>query len=399
MTREQIVLSNIEKPWQEIADLVSELEGRRVSIDSLRKWCARRGIHKSPETTILGGNMKKKNPAEAVGEDLRIRRLSDSEKATKEKYNALLRDVEKLTEEKEAVLSLAEPSVSHEIKPLKGKKGGEATAVVVASDWHIEERVSPEAVNGGSGYTLQIAKKRADEFFQVALHLRDLEARNTPVPNMVVALLGDFITGNLHAWHGTPGNTTLEPVEAAFEAKGYIKSGIDFLLKESDLNLIIPCHAGNHSRITAKSGDSETEMGNSLEFFIYGFLSQEYADNPRVKFRISKSYASRVQVYDTTVRFHHGHRIKYGGGIGGLAVPASKYVLRKNIHWPADLDVFGHHHQKQKGPRFICNGSMIGYTAYASDGAFEYEAPSQTYFLINKRWNEVIDYRPILFSN
>lgn len=338
------------------------------------------------------------NPHERVSEDLKRKRQAESQKEADKKYNALLEKVEVLEAEKEAITYLAQPNISHTIKPISSSSEGEATAVLVASDWHIEEKVTPEAVNGSPGYSLSIARKRAEEFFQVGLHLKDLEAKNTPIPTMVLALLGDFITGNLHNWHGTPGNTTLEPVEAAYEAKGIIKDGIDFLLKESDLNLIIPCHAGNHARITAKSPDSEKEMGNSLEYFVYGFLAQEYANNPRVKFLISKSYASRLQVYDLVLRFHHGHKIKYGGGIGGLAVPASKYVLRKNTHWQADVDVFGHHHQKQKGPRFICNGSMIGYNAYASDGAFEYEEPSQTYFLVNKRWKEIIDYRPILFS-
>jgi hypothetical protein len=187
-------------------------------------------------------------------------------------------------------------------------------------------------------------------------------------------------------------------VDAAYEAKKILKSGIDFLLRESDLNLIIPCHAGNHSRITKKPNSSETEMGNSLEFFIYGFLSQEYADNPRVKFLISRGYTSKLKVYDTTLRFHHGHRIRSMGGVGGLSIPANKYVFRANTAWHADYDVFGHHHQMQKAPRFICNGSMIGYNAYAQDSAFEYEVPSQTYFLLNKRWKTIMDYRPILFS-
>lgn len=338
------------------------------------------------------------NADEKVKFDLRERRLKDSKKESDKKYKALQDEVERLATENEAMLRIGEPPQTFVIDPITSGGEGEATAVVVASDWHIEERVTPEAVNGLNKYNLSIAKDRAAQFFKVALHLRDIEAKNTPVPTMILALLGDFITGNLDLQRGSPGSCSLEPVDAAYEAKGIIKSGIDFLLANSDLKLVIPCHAGNHSRITKKSTDSETEMGNSLEYFIYGFLAQEYANNPRVQFLISRSYTSRVKVYNTTIRFHHGHRIRYQGGIGGLTIPATKYLLRANTAWQADIDVFGHHHQKQKGPRFICNGSMIGYNAYAQDGAFEFEEPSQTYFLINKRWNEVIDYRPILFS-
>ena len=324
--------------------------------------------------------------------------LSDkvTEIGLKKKYKEALLEIGRLNIEKKAVLKLAEPSVKFTIKPHKKTQGGEATCVLLASDWHVEERVSSSAVNGMNQYSVEIARKRAMEFFQIGLHLRNLEAKNTPVPNMVLALLGDFITGHIHEENLS--TCSLQPVDAAYEAKNILKSGIDFLLKESDLNLIIPCHAGNHSRITKKSNGSETEMGNSLEFFIYGFLAQEYKDNPRVKFLISRGYTSRLKVYDTTLRLHHGHRIRSMGGVGGLSIPANKYVFRANTAWQADYDVFGHHHQMQKAPRFICNGSLIGYNAYAQDSAFEYEVPSQTYFLINKRWKTIMDYRPILFS-
>lgn len=342
----------------------------------------------------------KKNPKlparEALKFDRELAKSKNSASVTSKKYKEALAEIERLSVEREAILQLATPSVTHVIKPHKGSKNGEATCVLVASDFHVEERVTKESVNGMNEYSVEIARKRAMEFFQIGLHLRNLEARNTPVPNMVLCLLGDFITGHIHEENFS--TCSLQPVDAAYEAKNILKSGIDFLLENSDLNLIIPCHAGNHARITKKSNSSETEMGNSLELFIYGFLAQEYAGNPRVKFLISRSYTSKLKIYDTTLRLHHGHRIRSMGGVGGLSIPANKYVFRANTAWSADYDVFGHHHQMQKAPRFICNGSLIGFNAYAQDSAFEYEVPSQTYFLINKRWKTIMDYRPILFS-
>lgn len=339
---------------------------------------------------------RKVAPDERVKYDLRERKLKASKSETDKKYKVLQDEISRLEAEKEAVLKLAKPCKEFVIRPSKKRGGGEATCIAVASDWHIEETVTPDAVNDLNEYNLDIAKKRAETFFQVALRLRDIECQNTPVPNMVLALLGDFITGSIHEENLAV--CSLPPVEAAYEAKGILKGGIDFLLKNSDLNLVVPCHSGNHARITKKSRSSETERGNSLEYFIYGFLAQEYANEPRVKFLISKSYTSRLQVYDVVFRLHHGHRIRFQGGVGGLTIPAMKYVHRSNTAWKADYDIFGHHHQKQFGPSFICNGSMIGYNAYAQDSAFQFEEPSQTFLTVNKRWKEVIDYRPILFS-
>jgi len=335
---------------------------------------------------------------ERVKFDLKERRLKESKKESDQKYRALQEEITRLNVENEAIISLATPPKTFAITPILTGGGGEATCVVVASDWHIEETVRSSEVNDLNEYSLAIAKERATQFFKVALHLRNLEAKNTPVPTMVLAFLGDFITGNLDLNRGMPGNCSLEPTVAAYEAMGILASGIDFLLDNSDLNLVIPCHMGNHSRITKKPAHGDNESGNSLEYMVYAFLAQRYKDNDRVKFLISKAYTSYLDVYGVTLRLHHGHRIRFQGGVGGLTIPATKYIMRANIGKRAMYDVFGHHHQKQMGPNFICNGSMIGYTAYAHDEGFPFEPPSQTYFLINKRWNEIIDYRPILFS-
>ena len=338
------------------------------------------------------------SPDALVKFDIKERKMKEDKKGLDKKYKALQNEVDRLQKENDAILKLSKPVESFAIKPITGSEGGESTCIVVASDWHIEEDVGSDEVNGLNEYSVAIARERAKKFFQVALHLRNLETKNTPVPTMVLAFLGDFITGNLDIQAGRPSGCSLEPMDASAEAMSILSSGIDFLLENSDLNLVIPCHMGNHSRITKKSPHGSKEAGNSLEFLMYHFLAARYKDNARVKFLISRAYTSYLNVYGVTFRFHHGHRIRFQGGVGGLTIPAAKYIARANVGKRATYDVFGHHHQKQMGPNFVCNGSMIGYTAYAHDEGFPHEEPAQSYLLVNKRWNEIIDYRPILFS-
>lgn len=335
---------------------------------------------------------------ESIGKEVKERQLKNQGKQIENKNKLLIEQVEKLEKENEALLALQNTPESYEIQAFPESNGsGEATSILVASDWHVEERVTPESINQMNKYTVEIARKRSMEFFQTGLKLINLEKRNTNIPRLVLALLGDFITGNIHEENLS--TCSLLPIDAAIEAQVMLKSGIDFLLKESDLKeIIVQCHAGNHSRITEKRRSSETEMGNSLELFIYSSLAKLYEDNQRIKFNISRSYTSRLKIYETVLRLHHGHSIKYQGGIGGLAVPTQRYRLRQNTAWQADYDIFGHHHQNHPGVRYFCNGSLIGYNAYAQDSGFEYEEPSQTYLLINKRFKRIIDYRPILFS-
>ena len=128
-----------------------------------------------------------------------------------------------------------------------------------------------------------------------------------------------------------------------------------------------------------------TEQGNSLEVYMYHNLALHFAGEKRVRFIIAEGYHTYVDVYGYTVRLHHGHNLRYGGGVGGIFIPVNKAIAQWNKGRRADLDVFGHFHQFKDGGNFICNGSLIGYNAFALSIKADYEKPQQAFFLIDKK--------------
>lgn len=56
----------------------------------------------------------------------------------------------------------------------------------------------------------------------------------------------------------------------------------------------------------------------------------------------------------------------------------------------ADLDVFGHFHQFKDGGNFICNGSLIGYNAYAVSIKADFEQPVQAFFMMNNQGRKIM---------
>jgi hypothetical protein len=251
----------------------------------------------------------------------------------------------------------------------------------VASDWHVEENVGPE-VGGLNKFNIDIAKARATKFFQSALRLTRLLAQDIKIDTMVLALLGDFISNDIH--EEFPEVNELTPMHAIVTAQNFIISGIEFLLANSKLKFVIPCHSGNHARTTRTTRFS-TENGHSLEYLMYLHLAAYFRTEPRITFIIPPGPHSYVKVYDQTIRFHHGHMIKYAGGVGGIYVPVLKSVAQWNIARRADLDIFGHFHQCRDGGRFICNGSLIGYNAFALSIKADFEPPKQQLLLIDRK--------------
>jgi hypothetical protein len=319
--------------------------------------------------------------------------------AWQQKFGYLSKEYEKLERKLDTVLELSKktPQIIN-IKPKLPSGGSESVAVIVASDWHTEEDVRPEDVGGVNEFNLNIAKERSITMFQGGHRLWEICNRDTRISTIILALLGDFITNTIHEDAAESNN--LLPADAIWFAQNLIYNGILFLLKETDVEkIIIPCHSGNHGRMTKKPRHGSVEAGNSLERYMYHNLQAQFKDEPRVKFLIAEGYHSYLNLFGTyPIRFHHGHSIRYWGGVGGLTIPVNKAINEWNKNRHVKLDVFGHFHQHMDGGNFIANGSLVGYNAFAVSIKAAYEKPMQSFFLINKKFNEKSIVAPIFVS-
>lgn len=319
-------------------------------------------------------------PAVVLAADRTVARQKVKLANLRSAYNESLKTIERLESEQGITASLrhTDPFI---IEPHHGSGTSEATVVAVASDWHLEESVGPE-VGGLNVFNLEIAHQRVTKFFQSIARLTRLLQQDVAIPTMVLALLGDFISNNIH--EEIAELAEVAPTHALMIAQNAIISGIKFLLKQTTCNFVIPCHSGNHAR-TTKTTRFSAENGHSLEYLMYLNLQMEFRNEPRVTFIVPASYHSYMNIYGTTVRFHHGHAVKYNGGVGGLTIPINKSISQWNKARHADLDVMGHFHQRFDGGNFIANGSLIGYNGFAVAIKASYEEPAQQLFLIDKK--------------
>ena len=291
-----------------------------------------------------------------------------------------------LENEKAAILNLKDrtPQLTA-IDPQKPSGDSESVAFMIMSDWHSEEEVLPGQVGGLNTHNLSIGARRAENAWRGCQRFYDIFKRDTHIGTIVLGLLGDFITNSIHE-DGAESNL-LAPSDAIYRVQNLLLSGIRFLLDNTTADLLIVCHSGNHGR-TTKEQRIATETGNSLEQYLYYNMRDQLANEPRVKFQIAEGYHSYVRLFDNkyVVRFHHGHGMNYGGGIGGIMIPVQKAINQWNKGVRADLDVFGHFHTRLDGGNFVANGSLIGYNAYALRIKADFERPSQTFFLVNKKY-------------
>lgn len=321
-------------------------------------------------------------PDERLRFDREHQKLRGELAAAKLQYTAALREIERLQVKDQVGSLLADSREPYIIESQRAGGSNEATPIIVASDWHCEETIDPGTVDGLNEFNLEIAEQRIQRFARASLRLVNMFAQDIHIETVVLALLGDFITNDIH--EELKDLTALQPVHALVLAQNHLISVIEYLLANSTYNFVIPCHSGNHARTTHRTHFS-AENGHSLEYLLYLHLAAYFKSETRVTFQIASGYHSFLTVYGKTLRFHHGHAVKYGGGVGGLTIPANKAIAQWNQARKVDLDVFGHFHQKFDGGTFVSNGSLIGYNGFAVAIKAAYEQPQQVLFLMDKK--------------
>ena len=307
----------------------------------------------------------------------RLRKKAKTESRAKKE---VVEELDKTKREFNALLKIQSYKGDYQIKATRSKHI-QATAFILAGDWHAEEEVVAESVNHLNEFNLKIADKRIGMFFSNACRLLKQRAGNTDITQTVLVLGGDFISGNIH--DELLAICQLPPMDAILWVQKRILSGITLIndtCKELGLPLLVVCKVGNHTRITQKVFYS-TEEGNSLEWMMYHNLSQMLD----VDFVIDRSYLTYIDVYGYAIRCQHGHAVRYGGGIGGLTIPLNKAIAQWNKAKPAHLDILFHWHQQTNTGNAIVNGSLIGFNPFAIRIKASFEKPKQKFFLFTSK--------------
>ena len=385
-----LAILRIAKNKTEACDRCSELLGKRVTWTAIehayKRWRSADPGLPTLQVTLSADLTEQKRTEEDHAPDPKDRRLAQQAGTIiqlRKHQVALYKQLDEADERFQVALAIQEEQTPINIKAKSAKKH-EATAVFLASDWHVEERVDADTINGRNEYNPTIARRRANNYFDaVAWLIKYHRKGGYDVRKAVLAIIGDLITGYIHE-ELQEGNY-MSPIEASLFAQELLGAGIQYILADTDVEqLDIPCGHGNHGRTTKKTRVS-TGAKNSHEWMIYHNLKQRFANDSRIQFHIPTGIHEYATIYDTVIRFTHGDTIKYNGGVGGVTIPLNKAIDKWNDFMPADITCMGHWHQYFDAGHFVINGSLIGYNAFALSIKAAYEKPQQASFLIDSR--------------
>lgn len=334
-----------------------------VSERTVRDWCR------------LGRKVREAEPQDPV-----VRVATESR--LKREHRQLVTEVSQLRER----IAIAEGLQSSPPKPIKavnlGSAAREGAAVILCSDWHVEEPVAPTAY-WPHGYNLNEADKRIGRLWAGAEWLIKFHRPVFLCREVVLWLGGDLMTGNIH--EELRETSALAPLATLEWLRDRIVAGIDRLLGDRKIDRVtVVCSYGNHGRTTEKRRVA-TGAEHSYEFALYWQLARHYEKDARAVFVVEPSAHQYLKVYDFDLHFHHGDDIAYGGGVGGISVPGNKAVAQWDKWRAADYHHFGHFHQYLDLGAAVFNGSLIGPNAYAMSIKATPEPPQQAFYILDSK--------------
>lgn len=292
-------------------------------------------------------------------------------------------------EELEAILDIKQNS-NVEVYELSQKSDSDhrkkSVAICLLSDVHIEETVEPETVLNLNSYNPEVAKLRLDAFFVNSCKLISHAKGSYNIDEVVLGCLGDIIGNWIH--DELMQTNSMSPLAAISFAKSSILSGLKYWNDNLDVDKITFIGVvGNHGRTTKKSQFANaTDV--SLEYFMYKDIEEmsKIIGLSKVNFIIPKSEMAVINIFGKRLLFTHGTNIKYGGGIGGLIVPVTRWFGRLSQTLKIDMAFLGHFHQSVFTKKFCVNGSTKGFDSYAFGKGLDFEAPQQTMLILHEKY-------------
>ncbi len=246
------------------------------------------------------------------------------------------------------------------------------------SDWHWDEVVQPEQINGVNAYNREIAVRRLQLCFTKMTDLMFNHMKKPQYDYCTVIMGGDMLSGNIHE---ELRETNTEPIaKSVLHMVDHLIAGLT-LLHNKFGKLYIPCVVGNHGRIDKKPR-AKNRAYDSYEFFLYHMLARHFSAEKDIHFNIADGAFLPFQSYGTRFLLAHGDQAKGGSGIAGALSPLMlmDHRTRKRamaIDQPYDILLLGHWHQLMDVKGMRINGSGKGYDEWAMGQGFDWELPAQ----------------------
>ena len=286
---------------------------------SLRDGLSRHEVEEIPTDFSPNAHAKLiKNIEKYKGEAKYWKKVAESALKQEAKKELLIDAVKKFTPSYKSVQK-------YKIRKPKGKVRAASAQSMIAplADTHIGDNVEADEMVGLNSYNIDIFNKRLYGWATQVLTLAELRRNSVEIDELVIPMLGDMISGDIHMELALTNND--HNMGQMIRGANLIAQALMFLAPHFD-KVRVPCVVGNHGRMTRKPPMKNKYM--DWDYMLYQWVSVFCRNQKNIEFHIPKSFMTSVEVKNRNILVSHGDFVNGAGS--GTAI--SKGILNmRNI--------------------------------------------------------------------
>ena len=317
--------------WTGIAQWITDTYGIDIHRTTIQRWYEKEVYSDFPELTEL--IVEKDTPEERIKLDKKVA----THKAEANFYKKLYEQVIKNSSKKEIIVDAIKNNAPA-LPPLKVsytvKKSKSTTAQVVVaplSDLHVGDNVNLEQMAGLNQYDIDIFNKRLYGWATQLLNLVELRRNVAPVDELIVPMLGDMVSGDIHE---ELARTNIDNCIGQMIRGANLISQALMLLAPHFKKITVPCVVGNHGRMTRKPPMKDKYM--DWDYMLYQWLAAYLRNQKNVTFSIPKTFLNSFEVCNRKILIMHGDSISGAGS--NMAITRAVTGLRAFLQFRQTLE-------------------------------------------------------------
>ncbi len=313
---------------------------------------------------------------------------------TRQERNLLKRQLKAATKRTAIVDSVVE-QLSPIIKPLKPiapvkvKASGQVvdeTLVLLLSDNHADQVVTPDEVDGLETYDFPISVRRHEVLVEELLKWTQNSLQNFRFKKLCIFGLGDYTSGEIHGHANRSyfGDSFTNDLAIA-QLFGQMFRELSAYFEEVDIVTVI----GNHGRLTDKIEFTKEAVATNHDTLIMKIAEIYCLDIDNITFDFPSGLSTIKEVEGWNFFLHHGHGKKGSSKVWAQAEKKASTIVplhRGKVHYFCS----GHYHSQGEAP---ANGGarMLGNGAFLACDGFSYQSleaasePCQLLFAVHRK--------------
>ena len=315
--------------WTAIAKWVEQEYGETVHRTTVQRWYDKEVSLESisPEDIIL----------DSVEDRIKIDKKLATYKAETNYYKKLYEKSLKGYAQTDLLVDIIKESVPGftkvEVYPKHSKVSGDTPQTIVAplSDTHIGEFIDIQQMIGLNAYDFDIFNNRLCGWATQLITLVELRRSAVPIPELVVPMLGDMISGDIHEELSNTNltNCMMQMIRGA----NLIAQALMFIAPHFEI-IRVPCVVGNHGRMTRKPPMKDKYM--DWDYLMYQWIAALCQKQSNIEFHIPRSFVTVFPVCNRNILAMHGDAVSGAGSLASITKVITN--LRSVLHFKKGLE-------------------------------------------------------------